>query len=79
MFVIYIYIHYINVYFLPSYYKQGIHTIWVTLNILSELKEPETSSSDNKWLQTKRTKQNKRPLFKRCTAVCRYIHHPSEH
>ena len=34
MFVIYIYIHYINVYFLLSYYKQGIHTIWVTLNIL---------------------------------------------
>ena len=30
------------------------------------LKVPETSSSDNNWSSSKRTKRNKLPLFKRC-------------
>ena len=44
------------------------------------LKVPETSSSDNNWSTSKRTKRNKLPLFKRCKPVCRHkIHYPSAH
>ena len=44
------------------------------------LKVPETSSSDNNWSTSKRTKRNKLPLFKRCKLFCRYnIHYPSAH
>ena len=70
----------INVHMFISYFliisKEFIQSgsPWICYKKL--LKVPKTSSSDNNWSTSKRTKRNKLPLFKWCKPN---IHYPSAH